>query len=124
MADILDDSILKTMRKMIGPSEDYEYFDPDLIIHINTVFSILCQMGLGNDTGTFKITGEDETWSDFLGDNHDNLEMVKSYMYFKMKLMFDPPQSSFVLKSYEDQARELEWRIWAAVDPKEMSDDT
>lgn len=117
---VLDDSILKTIRKMVGPSEDYYYFDPDLIVHINTVFSILNQIGLGSDTDTFKITGDAETWSDFLGEDHARLEMVKSYMYFKIKIMFDPPQSSFVLDSYKKIADELEWRIGASVDPSEV----
>lgn len=114
----LGDSILKTIKKMIGPSVDYDYFDNDLIIHINSAFSILNQLGLGNDE-TFAITGTSETWQDFLGNNHKFLEMVKSYIYLKVKVIFDPPTSSFVLDAYNKQIAELEWRINIAVDPSE-----
>ena len=112
------DSILLTMRKMLGPSEDYTYFDPDLIIHINSCLSVLHQLGLN----AFKVTGETETWQDYLGDRID-LEQVKLYMFFKIKTMFDPPQSSFVLESYKKEADRLEWYINAVVDPSEVGAD-
>ncbi len=112
----LEDSILKTIKKMIGPSLDYDYFDNDLIIHINSAFSVLNQLGLGSDD-TFMITGESETWSDFLGDDKF-LEMVKTYIFLKVKVIFDPPTSSFVLDAYNKQIAELEWRINVAVDPR------
>ena len=103
---------------MIAPAEDYTYFDTDLIIHINTCMSILHELGLKE----FKITGETETWADYLGDRID-LEHVKSYIYFKIKTMFDPPQSSFVLDSYKKEADKLEWYINAVVDPSEVGAD-
>lgn len=118
MADTINDSILKTIRTMIAPAEDYTYFDTDLIIHINTCMSILHELGLKE----FKITGETETWSDYLG-NRIDLEHVKSYIYFKIKTMFDPPQSSFVLDSYKKEADKLEWYINAVVDPSEVGAD-
>ena len=114
----LNDSILKTIREMIAPAEDYTYFDTDLIIHINTCMSILHQLGLKS----YKITGETETWADYLGDRID-LEHVKSYIYFKIKTMFDPPQSSFVLDAYKKEADKLEWYINAVVDPSEVGAD-
>ena len=115
MATELTDSILKTIKKMIGPSEDYDYFDTDLIIHINTAMSLLIQRGMP----AFSITGETETWNDYIQDRVD-LNMIKSYIYFKVKIAFDPPQSSFVLESYKKQADELEWRLEAVVDPSEI----
>ena len=117
----LGDSILKTIKKLIGPSLDYDYFDNDLIIHINSAFSVLNQLGLGSDD-TFSITGDTETWGDFLGDRKF-LEMVKTYVYLKVKVIFDPPTSSFVLEAYNKQIAELEWRINVAVDPKYTSGD-
>lgn len=115
MATELTDSILKTIKKMIGPSEDYDYFDTDLIIHINTAMSLLIQRGMP----AFSITGETETWNDYIQGRVD-LNMIKSYIYFKVKIAFDPPQSSFVLESYKKQADELEWRLEAVVDPSEI----
>ena len=115
MATELTDSILKTIKKMIGPSEDYDYFDTDLIIHINTAMSLLIQRGMP----AFSITGETETWNDYI-QNRVDLNMIKSYIYFKVKIAFDPPQSSFVLESYKKQADELEWRLEAVVDPSEI----
>lgn len=119
----LGDSILKTIKKLIGPSLDYDYFDNDLIIHINSAFSVLNQLGLGSDD-TFAITGDSETWQDFLGNDKKFLEMVKTYIYLKVKVTFDPPTSSFVLEAYNKQIAELEWRINIAVDPKYTSGDS
>lgn len=109
--------ILADVRKMVGPSEDYEYFDKDLIFHINNAFSILHQLGISaSGGGAFRITGNTEEWADLLGDN-PNLEMIKDYVYMKTRQSFDPPTSSFVLTSLEQQIKELEWRINVEVDP-------
>lgn len=102
------ESILTTIRKMIGPSVSYDVFDTDLIVHINTAFSRLCQLGVG-PVAPFKITGADETWSDFSATDYQ--EEVKQYIYLKTKMIFDPPASSTVLKAYEDQIEELEWTL-------------
>ena len=115
MADEINDSILKTIRKMIGPSIDYDYFDPDLIVHINSAISLLIQRGMPS----FSITGTTETWTDYVG-NRVDLNMIKQYIYLKVKMAFDPPQSSFVLESLKKQADELEWRLEAVVDPSEI----
>jgi hypothetical protein len=113
MADSLvievNDSILRTVRKMIGPSHDCDVFDVDLISHINTIFSTLNQLGVGPKEG-YEITGETETWSDFIGSDK-RFNAVKSYMYLKTKLLFDPPASSVVLASMEKLALECEWRL-------------
>ena len=111
----IGDSILKTIREMVAPAEDYTYFDADLIIHLNSCMRILHELGLKD----FKITGETETWADYLG-NRTDLEHVKSYIYYKIKTLFDPPQSSFVLESFKKEADKLEWYINAVVDPSEV----
>lgn len=111
-------SILNDVKKMIGPSASYDAFDTELIIHINSVFSILKQMGVGPQDETFKISGEKEQWDDFYEEG-ENLEMVKTYIYLKVRLIFDPPQSSFVAEAINRQVSELEWRLNVEVDPKE-----
>lgn len=108
------DGILPTIKKMIGPSEEYDYFDPDLMIHINAALSVLRQLGIGPQEG-FRLTTGQETWGEFLGDETD-LEMVKDYIYMKVKLAFDPPTSSSLLASYQELIKEFEWR--ALVEPE------
>ena len=104
-----EESILKTIRKLIGPSASYEVFDTDLIIHINAAFSRLCQLGVGPET-PFHITGEDEYWCDFgLPDGYQ--EEVKQYIYLKTKLIFDPPASSAVQNAYQETINMLEWTL-------------
>ena len=102
---------------MIGLTEDYDHFDPDIIMHINTVFVVLAQLGVG-PAGGFRIEGEDAEWSDYLDDNV-LLESVKTYMAMRVRLMFDPPQSSAVIESMNRLISELEWRINVTVDPGE-----
>lgn len=118
MADVeVKESILKSIRKMIGPSEEYDYFDPDLIIHINSVFNILQQMGLGSESG-FSITGVDETWGDFkdaTGVTDNIIEMVRSYMFLKVRTQFDPPTGA-VATAYAEQIKEYEWRLSVALE--------
>lgn len=101
-------SILRNIRRMIGPSEDYEYFDMELKIHINSAFSRLCQLGVGPES-PFKITGEDEVWEDFIDDGY--LEEVKQYVFLSVKNIFDPPSSSAVMSAYKEQIEKLEWLL-------------
>lgn len=102
-------SILHDIKKMIGPSADYDYFEPDLIIHINSALNTLKQLGIGPEEG-FSITKDgDETWEDFLEDN-SNIEMVKSYVYLKVKILFDPPSSGTIMEAYKAAIAEFEWR--------------
>ena len=103
------DSILTSIKKLLGIAEEYTQFDVDIIKHINTVFMILTQMGVGPPEG-FSITGVYETWDDFLSDS-TNLEGVKTYVYMKVQLMFDPPTSSAKLDSANRIIGELEWRL-------------
>ncbi|MCC8049715.1 MAG: hypothetical protein LIP10_03515 [Clostridiales bacterium] len=111
------DSILTSVKKLLGIAEDYEYFDPDVIIHINSVFSVLNQLGVGPDEG-FSISDSSAVWSDFIGTD-SRLNDVVSYMHIKVRRMFDPPQSTAVLESYKELEKEYEWRLNVAVDPAE-----
>jgi hypothetical protein len=108
------DSILLSIKQMLGITNDYDYFDPVLIININSVFSILTQLGVGPEKG-FSIEDENAVWSDYIQDD-TNLEFVKSYVYLKTKLLFDPPLSSSVAESMNNMISELEWRINVSVE--------
>lgn len=109
------ESILTSIKKMLGIAEEYTHFDADLIIHINSVFAILTQIGVGPSEG-FSIEDDTDVWTDFIQDNK-RLESVKSYTYMKVKLLFDPPLSSSVIESMNRIISELEWRIQVAADP-------
>lgn len=109
------ESILTSIKKLLGIEEEYEHFDADLIMHINSVFMILTQLGVGPSEG-FSIMDESDRWSDFLPES-SNLELVKSYMHLKVKLIFDPPLSSAVIESMNRMISEFEWRLNVAVDP-------
>lgn len=111
----MEESILLSIKKLLGPSGDYDHFDPDIIIHINTYLMALTQMGVGPAKG-FRIEDDSATWADFLP-NEYNLEAVKTYLYTKVKLIFDPPLSSSVAQALEKVAAECEWRISVTVDP-------
>lgn len=110
------DSILTSIKKLLGISEDYTQFDDDIIMHINTVFLNLTQLGVGPETG-FSIEDDSAEWSEFIDiENNAQLHAVKSYMYLKVKLLFDPPLSSSVIESMNRMIAELEWRLNVAVD--------
>jgi hypothetical protein len=104
------DSILTSIKKLLGISEEETAFDTDIIIHINSVFMILTQMGVGPEEG-FVILDEFAQWTDFIPEEGPNLELVKTYMYLKVRLLFDPPASSTVLASMERSISEFEWRL-------------
>lgn len=108
------ESILTSIKKLLGISEDETHFDTDVIIHINSVLMVLTQMGVGPSTG-FTIVDKDDFWSDFIPDGQ-NLESVKSYVYMRVKLLFDPPLSSSVIESMNRMISELEWRLNVAAD--------
>lgn len=110
------ESILTSIKKLLGISEEYTHFDSDLIMHINSVFMILNQLGVGPEDG-FVITGSYETWDEFIS-NVLAIESVKSYVYLKVKLLFDPPSSSAVMESINRQISELEWRLNLSVDTR------
>ena len=113
------ESILTSIKKLLGIAEDYEHFDTDLIIHINSVFSILTQLGVGPSEGFF-ITDKYAVWDDFLSEN-TKIELAKTYVYLKVKMIFDPPQSSAVIDAMNRTISELEWRLNVSVDPGEST---
>lgn len=102
-------SILTSIKKMLGPTAEYTFFDTDIIIHINSVFMILNQLGVGPEKA-FRITGAENTWDEFLSDE-EMLEAVKSYIYLKVRLIFDPPTSSVLAEAIKNNISELEWRL-------------
>ena len=113
------DSILTSVKKIIGISEEDESFDTDLIIHINSVLMILSQLGVGPEDG-FSITDKSAVWTDVIGDNKF-IEAVKTFVGLKVRLIFDPPTSSAVLDSINKTISELEWRINVMVENKANS---
>lgn len=102
------DSILISVKKMLGIEQDYTHFDSDIILNINSVLAVLNQIGL--ESPVLEITGNTETWLDLLGDRKD-IAFVKTLIYSKVRLLFDPPSSAFVLDAMERQIREFEWRL-------------
>lgn len=104
------ESILTSIKKLLGIGEDYEEFDQDIIVHINTVLVALTQMGIGPEEG-FTINDRTALWSDFIPDNMVKVENVKTYVYLKVKMIFDPPASSAVADAINRNASELEWRL-------------
>lgn len=113
----MTESILTSIKRMLGIMEEYEHFDSDLIIHINSVFSILTQLGVGPSDG-FMIEDKNAVWSDFISDEK-KLQSVKTYMYQKVKLIFDPPLTSAVIESMNRTISELEWRLNVAAETKD-----
>ena len=111
------ESILTSIKKLLGITEEYTHFDNDIIMHINSVFMILTQLGVGPKEG-FMIEDDSYTWEDFIGNSFD-LQAVKTYVYLKVKLLFDPPSSSSVAESMNRMIGEFEWRLNAAVDPED-----
>jgi hypothetical protein len=99
---------------MLGIMEEYDVFDSDLIIHINSALAILTQIGAGPAAG-FSIQDADTVWNDFIPDDA-RLEFVKSYVYLKARLLFDPPLGTAVLEAMNRQVSELEWRIQVAAE--------
>lgn len=117
----MEESILTSIKKLLGIAEEYTQFDTDLIIHINTVLSVLGQIGVGGESRQ-PITDKNTTWESVIG-TESKLDMVKSYVYLKVKLLFDPPQSSAVMDAINRNIGELEWRIFVETDP-EIPNDT
>lgn len=105
------ESILTSIKKAIGIAEEYDHFDPELIMHINSVFSDLREIGVGPSEG-FVIEDETSSWVDFIPSSDKMwFENVKSYMCLRVQLLFDPPTNSSLLASKERQVEKLEWRL-------------
>lgn len=116
------ESILTSIKKLLGIAEEYEHFDADIVMHINSVFMTLTQLGVGPSEG-FYIEDEETCWTDFISEP-SKLQAVKTYMYLRVRLLFDSSSlGSATLAAYERQIQELEWRLNVAVEtPRE--DDT
>lgn len=110
----MDESILESIKKLLGTAMYDTSFDHDLILDINSVFVILWQMGVGPER-PFRITGPNEKWEDFLSDMSE-LEFVKSYVHLRVAQLFDPPQNSIVEQSRKELIDEYGWRAYIAAD--------
>lgn len=111
------DSILSSVKRGVnGMTDSYTYFDDEMVMHINSVLSILTQLGIGPEEG-YSIVGYHETWADFIGPDAKNLEMIKSYVILKVKLLFDHTLGPSTVESIKSLVSELEWRLNVAVDP-------
>lgn len=108
------DSILDSIKKMLGIDPTYTEFDTELIILTSTVLSTLSQVAIKPNDG-FKLTDKTQVWDDWFA-IPDDMEMIKTYIYLRVKLIFDPPQSSSVMKAYEETKNEFEWRIRTAME--------
>lgn len=109
------ESILISIKKLLGIMPEYTSFDEDIIVHINTAFAMLNQLGVGPKEG-FMIVDENSEWGEYT--NQTNLNMVKTYIYLKVRLLFDPPTSTALIESINRTLSELEWRIFLEGDPK------
>lgn len=105
----MEQSILTSTKKVLGLDAAYTIFDQDVITHINAAFSILTQLGVGPVTG-FSIEDDSATW-DIYGVPPEQLHLVKTYVYLKVRILFDPPSTSFHLTAAQDQVKEYEWRL-------------
>lgn len=106
--------ILTNIKKLLGITKEDTSFDTDVLININSAFTTLRQLGIGPSEG-FRITGYDEEWDEFISDD-EMLDSVKTYIYLKVKLVFDPPLNASLLESFERQIKELEWRLNVSVE--------
>lgn len=110
----MDNSILRTIKKLIGLDDTYTVFDQDLIVLINSVFVTLNQLGVGPTDSVFSISDDSAVWSDFC--DTDIMETVKMYIYFRVRLMFDPPTSSYLIESIRREISEAEFRLLVSED--------
>lgn len=111
----MNESILNSIKSMLGPAEDYDDFTTDILFHINTALSIITQMGVGPTNG-FRVADASDTWNEFIPADRYDLETVKSYVYLRVKLIFDPPPNAAALESIKEMIKEFEWRLNVAVE--------
>lgn len=115
----MSNSILTSTKKILGVEADYTAFDLDILTHINSVFSTLTQLGVGPVDG-FMIEDDTAEWASFIGDNK-LINSVKTYTYLRVRLLFDPPTTSYLITALENQVKELEWRLNVVVDTRPRS---
>ena len=106
----MEESILTSIKKLLGLTEEYTNFDTDIIIHINSAFMVLNQIGVGPEEG-FSIEDDSSTWDEYIPEDVKKLEAVKTYIYLKVKIVFDPPQSGIVMEAIKQSIAEYEWRL-------------
>ena len=109
------ETILNTIKKLLGIQQEYEYFDEDIMIHINTAFATLNQLGVGPAEG-FYMDDKTALWDDYI--TSINMQMIKSYIYLKVRILFDPPTSSVLMDSMNRSIAEMEWRLFLEGDRK------
>lgn len=114
-------SILNDVKKMLGMDSEYTAFDQEVIIYINSAISTLTQIGVGPTEG-FTVIDDVAEWEDFLAADH-RLAAIKNYVYLRVRLIFDPPATSFGITAVENQAKELEWRLQVAAEPVPILDE-
>lgn len=113
------DSILNTIKKLLGIDSADDSFDVDILVHINSIIPILSQMGIGPKNG-FMVTSSEQVWSDYIDSSVINVEGVKTYIYLKTKLIFDPPTNSTTIEAFNKLLNELEWRMMLAVETNNL----
>lgn len=106
----MEESILTSTKKILGIAADYTAFDLDVITHINSAFSTLTQLGVGPAAG-FVIEDNTLKWADFVDADDHQYSSVKTYVYLKVRMLFDPPSTSYVIDALNKQIQELEWRL-------------
>lgn len=111
----MNESILTSIKKLLGIAEEYTHFDQDLIIYINTYLRRLYQVGVG--VNGFYISDSSAMWNDFLGENPEKYEQAKTYVYLRVRQLFDPPQSGAANEAIKENIRELEWLLFVEADP-------
>ena len=111
----MSDSILKTIRRMLGPDEDYSHFDPEIIDHINSAFSDLNGLGVGPEEG-FSIADDKATWKDYLVGDQKKMNNVITFVYLSVKLVFDPPANAALLNALQAKYDKLEWKLSVAAE--------
>ena len=110
------DSILESVKKLLGITPEYTQFDEDVVMHVNAAFLTLREIGVGPAAG-FSISDASATWHDYIADDDSLLGAVKVYVAQKVRLAFDPPTNSAVLEALKASNQELEWRMSVLVDP-------
>ena len=113
------DSIVNNIKKLLGIPSDDDSFDIDIITIINSIIPSLSQMGIGPING-FIVTSVDDVWSDYINNSTINLEGVKTYLYLKTKLIFDPPTNSTTVEAIKESIKELEWRTMLAIETNNL----
>lgn len=114
----METSILTSVKKTLNVVEADTTFDVDILMHVNSVLATLNQIGGGPENG-FQIEDKVATWDDLLGSSDPRTNFVKSWVYLKVRLLFDPPATSFAIQAIQDQARELEFRIYTLAEAEQ-----